>query len=191
PPAPVLAILATPAGKRSDAQKAELRTYYRRQVSPEGRGLNARLAGLRREQAALGKQGPATMGMRGRPRPRAARVRVPRQYATRGEKVTAGVPAFLPPLPPGARPDRLGLARWLVRPDHPLTARVAVNRIWQIHFGTGLVKTAEDFGSQGDWPSHPELLDWLATEFVRSGWDVKALHRLILTSATYRQEARG
>ena len=86
--------------------------------------------------------------------------------------------------------NRLGLARWLVDPANPLTARVAVNRYWQMYFGTGLVKTVEDFGSQGEWPSHPELLDWLATEFVRTGWDVKAMQRLIVTSATYRQSSR-
>jgi hypothetical protein len=93
-------------------------------------------------------------------------------------------------LPAGEPTNRLGFARWLVSSEHPLTARVTVNRIWQQHFGTGLVKTAEDFGVQGDRPSHPELLDWLATRFVQGGWNVKELHRVILTSATYRQAAR-
>ena len=106
-------------------------------------------------------------------------------------QVEPGVPSSLPPLPKDAPRNRLGLARWLVSPENPLTARVAVNRIWQHHFGTGLVKTAENFGVQGEPPSHPELLDWLATELVRTGWDVKAMHRLIVTSATYRQASNA
>jgi len=105
-------------------------------------------------------------------------------------KVMAGTPASLPPMQADAKRDRLGLAQWLVARENPLTARVTVNRFWQAFFGTGLVKTVEDFGVQGEKASHPELLDWLAVEFVDSGWDVKALHRLIVTSATYRQSPR-
>ncbi len=110
-------------------------------------------------------------------------------YQQPGEEVQPGTPAFLPPLDNGAPPNRLSLARWLVSPDHPLTARVTVNRIWQEFFGTGLVKTAEDFGVQGARPSHPELLDWLAVEFIESGWDIKHMVRLILTSSTYLQSS--
>jgi hypothetical protein len=110
-------------------------------------------------------------------------------YRNHTEKVEPGVPAMLPPLPKDAPPSRLTLAKWLVDPAHPLTARVAVNRFWQMYFGTGIVKTQEDFGVQGEPPVHPELLDWLATEFVRSGWDIKAMQRLIVTSATYRQSS--
>jgi len=109
------------------------------------------------------------------------------EYDKPGDKVTPGVPAILTPFPKDAPTNRLGLAKWLVDPSHPLTARVTVNRFWQQFFGAGLVKTVEDFGVQGEPPSHPALLDWLATEFIRSGWDVKRLQRLILTSATYRQ----
>ncbi len=111
-------------------------------------------------------------------------------YRNQTEKVTPGVPSMLPPLPEGAPLNRLTLAKWLVQPDHPLTSRVAVNRYWQMYFGYGIVKTQEDFGVQGEPPVHPELLDWLATEFVRTGWDVRAMQRLIVTSATYRQSAK-
>ena len=112
------------------------------------------------------------------------------QYDQRREKVGPGVPASLPPLGNDLEHNRLALARWLLEPRHPLTARVTVNRIWQHHFGTGLVASAEDFGAQGAFPSHPDLLDWLATELIRLGWDTKALTRLIVTSATYRQDTR-
>src|SRR6185369_2477742 len=111
-------------------------------------------------------------------------------YNVPGEKVEPGVPAVLPPLPQGAPNSRLGFAKWLIDPGNPLLARVTVNRFWQMYFGTGLVKTTEDFGMQGDLPSHPELLDWLATDFIRSGWDVKALQKRIVTSATYRQSSK-
>jgi Protein of unknown function (DUF1549)/Protein of unknown function (DUF1553)/Planctomycete cytochrome C len=105
------------------------------------------------------------------------------------EKVSYATPAFLPPPPADAPANRLGLARWLFAPGHPLTARVQVNRYWQLFFGMGLVKTSEDLGSQGEYPIHRGLLDWLAVEFRESGWQVKALHRLIVTSATYRQSS--
>ncbi len=112
------------------------------------------------------------------------------EYDQRREEVRADVPEALPPLPDGAPRNRLGFAKWLVDPKHPLTARVTVNRLWQSVFGTGLVKTSEDFGIMGERPSHPELLDWLAVEFVESGWDVNHMLRLMLTSATYQQNGR-
>jgi len=112
------------------------------------------------------------------------------EYDQRREEVRADVPEALPPLPEGAPRNRLGFAKWLVDPKHPLTARVTVNRLWQSVFGTGLVKTSEDFGIMGERPSHPELLDWLAVEFVESGWDVNHMLRLMLNSATYRQSGR-
>jgi len=118
-----------------------------------------------------------------------ARVLVRGQWDQPGEQVSAGVPAVLPPLPAGAPNNRLGLARWLFVPEHPLTARVTANRFWSEVFGVGLVRTAHDFGSTGETPSHPELLDWLAVEFRESGWNVKALLRTLVTSATYRQSA--
>jgi hypothetical protein len=115
------------------------------------------------------------------------------QYDQLGREVRAGVPSRLPPIPEredGREPDRLDLARWLVSGTHPLTARVAVNRLWQTVFGTGLVATAEDFGAQGEWPSHERLLDLLAVELVESGWDTKAMLRTLVRSRTYRQESR-
>jgi hypothetical protein len=112
------------------------------------------------------------------------------RYDQPGEEVRGDVPHVFPRLPDGAPNNRLGLARWLLRPDHPLTARVFVNRVWQELMGTGLVATAWDFGAMGEAPSHPELLDWLAVRFRDGGWKVKDLYRLILTSAAYRQSAR-
>jgi hypothetical protein len=187
-PPQVAKLLAIPLEKRTDAQRSELRSYYRTQVSPECRPLAAELAALRKELAAVEKAIPSSMVMEEMSRPRDTFVLDRGQYDKEGEKVRPGVPASLPPLPPGAPANRLGLARWLVDPGHPLTARVMVNRLWQMVFGTGIVKTAEDFGSQGELPSHPELLDWLAVEF-QQGWDVKALVRLMVTSAAYRQSS--
>jgi hypothetical protein len=106
------------------------------------------------------------------------------------ERVAAGTPAALPPMSQSLPRNRMGLARWLVDDANPLTSRVVVNRYWQQVFGTGLVKTGEDFGAQGEPPSHPELLDWLASEFRQSGWDTKRFFRLLVTSSTYRQSAQ-
>src|SRR5262249_52799060 len=111
-------------------------------------------------------------------------------YDNPGKNVEPGLPLTLAQKLPAGKNNRLLLARWLVAPTNPLTARVIVNRFWQMYFGTGLVKTVDDFGSQGEPPSHPELLDWLAGEFVRLKWDMKALQRLIVTSATYRQSSK-
>jgi hypothetical protein len=131
----------------------------------------------------------SVMVMEDRPQPRDTFVLKRGQYdmPDTTKKLEPGVPSCLPSLPGGVSRNRLGLAQWLASPENPLTARVIVNRIWQHHFGMGLVKTAENFGIQGEPPSHPELLDWLASELVRTGWDLKTLHRLIVTSATYRQ----
>ena len=126
------------------------------------------------------------------PTPRETHLLVRGDFKNKGERVTAGTPKILPPLKAKGSelPNRLDFARWLFSANQPLTARVAVNRIWRHHFGEGLVRTVADFGRYGDRPSHPELLDWLAVRFVESGWDVKAMHRLIVSSATYRQASR-
>jgi hypothetical protein len=124
-------------------------------------------------------------------RPRETRVLDRGDYLSpKGDRLTFATPSFLPPLPEEAPADRLGLARWLFVPEHPLTARVQVNRMWQRFFGTGLVKTAEDLGVQSEYPLHRQLLDWLAVEFRESGWSQKHMHRLLLQSATYRQSSR-
>jgi hypothetical protein len=142
------------------------------------------------EHLALRRSLPTVMVMQELPRPRATFVLNRGQYDAPGEPVEAGVPeALLGTWPQDAPRNRLGLVQWLTRPDHPLTARVVVNRLWAQLFGTGLVKTLEDFGSQSEWPSHPELLDWLARRFVDGGWDVKALLREIVLSAAYRQDS--
>jgi hypothetical protein len=136
---------------------------------------------------------PSTFVYRDSPKPRKSFVMLRGQYNQPGDPVQPGVPAVLPPLPSkdtDASANRLDLARWLVEPDHPLTARVAVNRFWQQFFGVGLVKTSGDFGTQGEPPSHPELLDWMSRSFIESDWDVKQLVRTIVTSAAFRQSSR-
>lgn len=131
------------------------------------------------------------MVMREEPQRRDSYLLIRGAYDNRGERVEPGTPAVLPPVPADAPPNRLGLAQWLCDPDHPLTARVAVNRMWQLCFGRGLVRTPEDFGSQGAPPTHPELLDFLAVEFVASGWDTKAMLKRIMMSQTYQQSNRN
>ena len=134
---------------------------------------------------------PEIMAMREMDMPRPAHVLLRGVYDEKGDAVSPGTPVALGAFPDSLPPNRLGLARWIFSADNPLTARVAVNRFWQRHFGTGLVSTAEDFGSQGALPSHPELLDYLATAFVETGWNVKQMHRRIVTSATYRQSSHA
>jgi len=187
-PQKVSEILSIDRDARTEAQRHKLTQYFlATQASAEMRDTHENLVRLLRERQAFAESLPTVMVMQEMEQPRATHVLVRGQYDQPGEKVEPGVPSAFPPLPANTPRNRLGFAQWLVSPEHPLTARVAVNRIWQMHFGQGLVRTSEDFGAQGDLPSHPELLDWLATEFVRSGWDIKKLHRLIVTSATYRQ----
>jgi len=189
-PAEMAAILRTAAGDRTAKDAAALTKYF--VTHPVERRLASQeVARLDAERRTIENKIPSTMVMAEMATPRDTFVLVRGAYDKPGEKVTPAVPAFLPPMPKDAPDNRLGLARWLVDPANPLTARVAVNRYWQMYFGTGLVKTSEDFGSQGEAPSHPELLDWLATEFTRSGWDVKAMQRLIVTSAAYRQASNA
>src|SRR6185436_3264300 len=152
---------------------------------------NRRVADLRERHERLIESLPTTMVMEEMKTPRATFVLRRGEYDKPSEKVTADVPASLARWPAGLPKNRLGFAQWLVAPDNPLTARVAVNQYWQMLFGTGLVKTAEDFGTQGERPSQPELLDWLATEFIRTGWNIKAMLKTIVMSATYQQSAKA
>lgn len=144
---------------------------------------------LRQEDDELVTRVKEIMAMQEMATPRETFVLKRGNYAMPGERVSRGTPSSLPPLPSGSPLNRLGLANWLTEKNHPLTARVEVNRIWQMHFGRGLVATPEDFGSQGRIPSHPELLEWLSGWFMNHGWDVKALHKLILMSGTFRQDS--
>ena len=171
--------------QKNDQQKSQLRAYFIEKVlaSPDWLKAKEMRERLARERA----QTPKVMVMSDQ-KPRETHVLNRGNYTEPREKVTASVPALFGVK--GLPANRLGLARWVVSPDNPLTARVAVNRYWQTFFGRGLVKTAENFGVQSEPPSNPALLDWLATEFVRTGWDVKRMHRLIVTSATYRQSSR-
>ena len=187
------AISLTPV-LQNDAEKKRLADYHRDFIYGPTRGaLEPKVHAVRRllvEQIHHEFTLPASLISRELPEPRPAPILIRGQYDKPGELVTAATPAFLPPLTAaGARPTRLDLARWLVAPQNPLVARVAVNRFWQQLFGAGLVRTPGDFGVQGDPPTHPELLDWLASEWVRTGWDVKQLVRLMVTSQTYRQSS--
>jgi hypothetical protein len=185
----IAALLKEPATRRNRGQIEQLEKQWQAK-EPAYAALLKRHREAVEARDGFVRRIPRVMVMQDMPRPRDTFLLTRGSYEKPAEKVSAGVPAALPPLPPEAPRNRLGLARWLVAPDNPLTARVTVNRAWQQFFGVGLVKTAEDFGVQGEKPPQAELLDFLAAEFVATGWDVKALHRLIVTSATYRQSSR-
>lgn len=176
------------ANRSGDANK-KLKAFYRERHWPEWDDLAVKLAALHEDEESIENDIPTTMIMEEMETPRKTFILTRGQYDLPGDEVTPATPAALLPLPEDAPKNRLGLAQWLVHPDHPLTARVIVNRYWQRYFGAGIVKTAEDFGTQGEWPTHPQLLDWLATEFMQSDWDIKHMQRLIVTSATYRQDS--
>ena len=184
-------LLASESGWEQLSQsERELATrYYRGAIDKRVRDISEQLAEGQRQRDFIYARSTTTLVMAERPAPPRAWVLARGEYDQRGEEVMPGVPSALPSLPSGAPSNRLGLAQWLVSPDHPLTARVMVNRLWQSLFGTGLVKTSEDFGVMGDRPSHPQLLDWLAVEFIESGWDVRHMLELMVTSAAYRQSA--
>ncbi|MBI1788056.1 MAG: DUF1553 domain-containing protein [Acidobacteria bacterium] len=184
-------LAAIPPEARSPAQANKLALCFLDRFAPlEIRLARQALFDARTERRRYFDSIPTVMVMVESPKPRDSFILKRGAYDNPGERVSPTVPAFLPPLRKDWPANRLGLARWLVDPSNPLTARVTVNRFWQMLFGVGLVKTAEDFGSQGEAPVHPELLDWLAVEFVENGWNVKALLKTIVTSASYRQSSR-
>jgi Protein of unknown function (DUF1553)/Protein of unknown function (DUF1549)/Concanavalin A-like lectin/glucanases superfamily/Planctomycete cytochrome C len=181
-------IVETESGKRPQPRQDRLKEYFiLHHAAPETRTAWTQLREARKAEAEWTAAVPKTLVMEELPQPRETFVLNRGQYDQHGEKVEADVPAAFPRLSEGTPRNRLGLAQWLVRDDNPLTARVLVNRYWTLLFGEGLVKTANDFGSQGELPSHPELLDWLAVDFRERGWDLKGLLRQIVLSATYRQ----
>lgn len=182
--------LETPAGQRTDAQRTELFEHYLTQHDAEFSKLAAAVEALQGERAAIEARSPVThVQVERKDKPAMANILMRGQYDNVGKEVAASTPAALHPMPADAPKNRLGLARWVTDPANPLTARVTVNRFWQELFGQGIVATPEDFGIMGAPPTHPELLDWLATDFVESGWDVKRFFKQILMSATYRQAA--
>ena len=184
-------ILATPADSRSPRAVAKLRAFFLAEGGPDPlKEAYSEWQKLRGDYATRVSALPTTMVMQELTEPRATHLLVRGAYDNPGQRVLPKVPSALAPLPAGVTNDRLGFARWLVARENPLTARVTVNRYWQMLFGQGLVRTVEDFGSQGELPSHPGLLDWLAVEFMTMGWDTKALLKTILTSAVYRQDSR-
>jgi hypothetical protein len=180
-------VLAKTRKKNAKDDEEKLTKYFEEKVEPE---LAKRAKAADKEAKDYrGDDWPRVMVMAD-DRPRETHILDRGEYLKKKEKVEFNTPAFLLPLPKDAPRNRLGLAQWLVSPEHPLTARVAVNRAWQNFFGVGLVKTSEDFGVQGDNPIHQDLLDWLAVEFRESGWDMKKLNRLIVTSHTYKQSSK-
>jgi len=186
-PETLKAALETELAKRTPAQTTEIEAFFRANVDSSIRQAEAAVASLKSKRDGALKNTPTAMVMRETAKPREAYFLIRGQYDKRGDKVEAGLPQVFPPMPAGQPMNRLGFAKWMVDFSNPLTARVWVNRAWERFFGTGIVKTTENFGSQAEWPSHPELLDWLATEFMQSGWNMKAIQKQMVLSATYRQ----
>ena len=186
----ICGILETPAGERTSSQQDRLKDYFiREHATPEIRTAWIEMLAAQQADAQWAAALPKTLVMEELPERRKTFILERGQYDQPSDRVEANVPSIFPSLDRDAPRDRLALARWLVHPDHPLTCRVIVNRYWTLLMGEGLVKTANDFGLQGELPSHPELLDWLAVEFRDSGWDLKGLLKQIVLSATYRQSA--
>ncbi|MDH4452185.1 MAG: PSD1 and planctomycete cytochrome C domain-containing protein [Verrucomicrobiota bacterium] len=188
--AAVNGILDIPAAKRTPQQKAEIEKFFTANVDSPIKRTNDLVVAKQKSLEDAEAKLPNVMVMEEMPQPRDAFILGRGEYDKPTVKVGMGLPAVLPPLPQGAPLNRLGLAQWLVDPANPLTARVWVNRAWEKFFGYGLCKTTENLGSQAEYPVHPELLDWLAVEFMRSGWDMKALQKQLVMSQAYRQQSK-
>jgi hypothetical protein len=189
-PPETLQTLTIPPAQRSAEQRQALTSFYTRTLSPALDATRASLDSLKKQHAAIQPDTVPILRDLPEKQRRTTQVQLRGNWQALGDKVGEGVPAAWHPLPPGAPANRLTLARWLVSPENPLTARVVANRYWETLFGTGLVRTSEEFGAQGELPSHPALLDWLAVEFMEQKWNVKSLLRLLVTSAAYRQSSR-
>jgi hypothetical protein len=181
----------TPIELLAGVQRQSLFDYFSNQIYPPALEMAKVLHSLRKARTGLTEHNPEMMVMKEMSKPKPAFVLKRGGYDAHGEQVYANTPAILPPFPSGQPTNRLGLARWLTQPENPLTARVTVNRAWQMMFGKGIVETSDNFGSQGAQPTHPELLDWLALNFIDTGWDMKRLLKQIALSATYRQSSRA
>ncbi len=189
---PIGPILAIAPEARNKGQVETLRNHYMNNIDKPYIDLTKQIGRLKAKMGSLSKPKTTVMVMQDVPKMRQTFILDRGHYASpqKDKPVQPGVLAGLAPLPDGAEANRLGLAKWLVQREHPLTARVAVNRYWYMLFGTGLVKTLEDFGAQGDWPSHPDLLDWLAVDFAENGWNIKRTIKQMVMSAAYRQSSR-
>lgn len=188
---PAAPLLAVPKEKRTKQEQSELENLWALEHDPWYKAMYTKRNLLVRERSRVESEITTVMVMEDMEYRNSTRLLIRGQYNKRGPIVPPGVPAIFPPLPKGAPNNRLGLAKWVVDPANPLTARVAVNRMWERIFGIGIVATSEDFGTRAEFPSHPELLDWLATEFVRLKWNQKAMWKELVMSATYRQSSRA
>jgi hypothetical protein len=182
-------LLAKPADQRVDAEKNELYDWWLAALDTVSQQLASKVAALQQEESAIKSRGTIAHVMQERNDPAMAYILYRGDYDKRRDPVSADTPDMLPPMPADLPKNRLGFAQWLLRPEHPLTARVTVNRFWQEVFGTGIVRTAGDFGVAGELPTHPKLLDWLAIDFRENGWNIKRFFKQLVTSATYRQAA--
>ncbi|MCA9265376.1 MAG: PSD1 domain-containing protein, partial [Planctomycetales bacterium] len=193
-PAEIVKLVAIPAEQRDAQANKQIRAHFRNNISQDEtlRVTREQLAELRKQKEELDASLPTTLVWKEKAQPDPAYVLIRGAYDKKGDEVTRNTPAALPPLAmeAGQTPTRLDLSHWLLSADHPLTARVTVNRFWQQYFGRGIVESTEDFGSQGKRPTHPQLLDWLAVEFRENSWDVKELQKLIVMSATYQQASK-